>query len=953
MWSPESEINSIGMTTMRHSISSSSGISTLSSCGNPEMLPELLTKELPPSDEHRLQRAALNLQQKLILREWLKENRLQSYYSRLIAIEVTSIEDVYWLEDSRASQILGKDFGIWNQARQKLPTSKSNLEMLKADLWSTVVKTSNHQDAWTWGGMLVVSVSVAGLVTLAAISGNTSLAPEARHSLLQYVTGKYLLPSNCRVEWHFQDPSPVGNTVSFTVRFFQRNGNAYWICDTDQFYVEVTAEGAKKVVAISELGSSTDPNNANEAKVKFTVRTAGQYKISIMIGNSHIAGSPFYRNFVPGAISAPRSRLIRSSSVVVCQVGLPNILYIEARDDFGNLCTNFDNDSDPIRGYLVEIYDLNDQICEKYNSAITLSYDKVNSRINVIVLFPEPICLRARITYEGQQIPNAHFDLIVLSSCDTTLVHKNIASRKHNISYDAKLLSVAGQPKSKPRKVHCYIGPKQFTIKEMILKIIPKRIATFRVCPSTRIHFLATTSSSSSSSSLTSTLNDDNNNNNGSSSNSSNGTIFIIDDGSQPKIELSSKDRNLIAATFTHFLIKNIGGSETFKDKQDFFYHEVRKFHGSNCFHEKISLKVQREKILESSMKATKNFSVSDWCGNFEITFQGEQGVDYGGLRREWIELICTALFEPVDGGLFCTFHEKRQALVHPNQNRASHLKLKYYEFAGKIVGKCLYESALGSSYRQLVRARFTRSFLAQLIGLRVHYKHFEQDDPELYLQKIKYILDTDLDKNENVEIYFVEEVYDNTMGQLIRTVDLIPNGSKIRVRNSNKSQYLDALATHRLSNNVKEEIDSFLKGLNLIIPDNLLSIFDENELELLLCGTGEYSIADFKANHIVNGSNQEFRRVLDWFWAAVSNFSQTEMARLLQFTTGCSQLPHGGFQELNPKFQITSAPTFANLPTAHTCFNQLCLPDYESYEQFERALLIAISEGNEGFGMS
>lgn len=64
----------------------------------------------------------------------------------------------------------------------------------------------------------------------------------------------------------------------------------------------------------------------------------------------------------------------------------------------------------------------------------------------------------------------------------------------------------------------------------------------------------------------------------------------------------------MIAATFTHFLIKNIGGSETFKDKQDFFYHEVRKFH-SNYYHEKLALKVQREKILESSMKATKNFS--------------------------------------------------------------------------------------------------------------------------------------------------------------------------------------------------------------------------------------------------------------------------------------------------------------------------------------------------------
>lgn len=49
--------------------------------------------------------------------------------------------------------------------------------------------------------------------------------------------------------------------------------------------------------------------------------------------------------------------------------------------------------------------------------------------------------------------------------------------------------------------------------------------------------------------------------------------------------------------------------------------------------------------------------------------------------------------------------------------------QLKHFEFAGKIVGKCLYESALGGAYRQLVRARLARSFLAQIIGLRVHYK--------------------------------------------------------------------------------------------------------------------------------------------------------------------------------------------------------------------------------------
>lgn len=40
--------------------------------------------ELPAGDEQRLQRAALHLQQKLILREWLKQNRLQNLYSKYI-----------------------------------------------------------------------------------------------------------------------------------------------------------------------------------------------------------------------------------------------------------------------------------------------------------------------------------------------------------------------------------------------------------------------------------------------------------------------------------------------------------------------------------------------------------------------------------------------------------------------------------------------------------------------------------------------------------------------------------------------------------------------------------------------------------------------------------------------------------------------------------------------------
>jgi apoptosis-resistant E3 ubiquitin protein ligase 1 len=121
-------------------------------------------------------------------------------------------------------------------------------------------------------------------------------------------------------------------------------------------------------------------------------------------------------------------------------------------------------------------------------------------------------------------------------------------------------------------------------------------------------------------------------------------------------------------------------------------------------------------------MKTTKGFGVADWCRNFEITFQGEQGLDWGGVRREWFELTCASLFD-AKNHIFCGFSDNHQALVHPNPQRPAHVKLKHFEFAGRLAGKCLFESALGGSYRQLVRARFSRSFLAQLIGLRVHYK--------------------------------------------------------------------------------------------------------------------------------------------------------------------------------------------------------------------------------------
>ncbi|XP_016362756.1 apoptosis-resistant E3 ubiquitin protein ligase 1-like isoform X3 [Sinocyclocheilus anshuiensis] len=661
-----------------------------------------------------------------------------------------------------------------------------------------------------------------------------------------------------------------------------------------------------------------------------------------------------------GTVVPSKTKIAYHFSTLVLTYGQQHTLQIEPRDEYGNPTSNSVSLVDEVN-YNMHIHPLGtvDEESSDDCYSTSVSLNKPQCQVLMRLTFRKKGCFRACISYRDQPLSNGEFDIIVLSENEKNCVEKNVSTPGISIYFEAYLYSmgtysscpwqflassqlalqrrpsmaddeeehdspVEGQSEKvkKPKKVYCYISPKQFSVKEFYLKIIPWRLFTFRVCPGTKftyhgpdpVHKYLT---------------------------------LVVDDGIQPPVELSCKDRNIMAATFIRFLHKNIGGSETFQDKVNFFQRELRHIHSKRP-RTKTCLKVSRHSLLESSLKATRNFSVSDWSKNFEVVFQDEEALDWGGPRREWFELICKALFD-TNNQLFTRFSDNNQGLVHPNADRPPHQRVKMYEFAGRVVGKCLYESALGGAYKQLVRARFTRSFLAQIIGLRMNYKYFETDDEEFYKTKVCFILNNDVSE---MDLVFAEEKYSKS-GHLEKVVELISGGAQIAVTNENKIHYLNLLAQYRLASQVRDEVEHFLKGLNELVPENLLAIFDENELELLMCGTGDINVQDFKAHTVIVGGSWHFReKVMKWFWAVVSSFTQEELARLLQFTTGSSQLPPGGFNTLCPSFQIIAAPTHSTLPTAHTCFNQLCLPTYDSYEELHKLLKLAISEGSEGFGM-
>lgn len=164
-------------------------------------------------------------------------------------------------------------------------------------------------------------------------------------------------------------------------------------------------------------------------------------------------------------------------------------------------------------------------------------------------------------------------------------------------------------------------------------------------------------------------------------------------------------------------------------------------------------------------------------------------------------------------------------------------------------------------------------------------------------------------------------------------------------------------IANHRMTSSIRKQIDSFLEGFHELVPSELISIFDPQQLELLTCGLPEIDMDDLQVHTTYQGYKTSDRQII-FLWQVLKSFDKLDKALFLQFVTGTSKVPLDGFRHLQGSegtqhFNVHRAYGKNALPTAHTCFNQLDLPEYESEEMLREKLLIAIREGSEGFAFA
>ncbi|XP_066540780.1 E3 ubiquitin-protein ligase NEDD4 isoform X2 [Hoplias malabaricus] len=378
--------------------------------------------------------------------------------------------------------------------------------------------------------------------------------------------------------------------------------------------------------------------------------------------------------------------------------------------------------------------------------------------------------------------------------------------------------------------------------------------------------------------------------------------------------------------------------SRDYKQKYEYFRKKLKK---PADIPNRFEMSVRRNAVLEDSYRRILSVKRPDLLkARLWIEFAGEKGLDYGGVAREWFFLISKEMFNPYYGLFEYSATDNYTLQINPNSGLCNEDHLSYFKFIGRVAGMAV-------SHGKLLDAFFIRPFYKMMLQKPITLQDMESVDSE-YFNSLKWILENDpadLDLRFTID----EELFGQTHQH-----ELKPGGADIIVNDSNKKEYIHLVMQWRFVNRIQKQMTAFKEGFYELIPQDLIKIFDENELELLMCGLGDVDVNDWRENTKYKNGYGPNQPVIQWFWKTVLLMDAEKRIRLLQFVTGTSRVPMNGFAELygsnGPQlFTIEQWGTRDKLPRAHTCFNRLDLPPYESFEELREKLNIAI-ENAQGF---
>lgn len=320
--------------------------------------------------------------------------------------------------------------------------------------------------------------------------------------------------------------------------------------------------------------------------------------------------------------------------------------------------------------------------------------------------------------------------------------------------------------------------------------------------------------------------------------------------------------------------------------------------------------------------------------------FDGEEGLDQGGVTKDWIELMAHELFRP-DYGLFVHSEvddASYRLSSHSGEVQPAHLE--FFRFFGAVLARVLL-------WEQNMPAHLSRPLYKHLLALPLSLSDVEFCDKDMY-RSLCEIRDMDPEDVEDLMLDF--SITSKDAFGSVKCIPLKRNGFEEEVTADNRDEFITLNVKYIVHDAVKTQLTEVLKGFYSVLPLHIVSVFDYQELELIISGIPEIDVRDWKSNTVYCSIYNPNHQVIRWFWECVEEFSHEQRARLLQFVTGTARVPIQGFQFLQSDggiikpFKIMPVRReMCMYPRAHTCFNSVELPLYTEREELKYCLEMVI----------
>uniref|UniRef100_A0A8C1H784 HECT and RLD domain containing E3 ubiquitin protein ligase 3 n=1 Tax=Cyprinus carpio carpio TaxID=630221 RepID=A0A8C1H784_CYPCA len=339
-----------------------------------------------------------------------------------------------------------------------------------------------------------------------------------------------------------------------------------------------------------------------------------------------------------------------------------------------------------------------------------------------------------------------------------------------------------------------------------------------------------------------------------------------------------------------------------------------------------LVLHVRRNLLVSDALRELTVYSDVDLKKPLKVIFDGEEAVDAGGVTKEFFLLLLKELMDPIYG-MFTQYSESN-LLWFSDKCFVEH---NWFHLIGIICGLAIYNSTV-------VDLHFPLVLYKKLLNVSPTLDDLKELSPTEG-RSLQQLLEYEGDVEETFCLNFA--VKREKEKELIKMYFLC---------SSLRKEFVHAYLQYVFSDSVQEQYLAFSSGFLKVCGGEILSLFQPSELMAMVVGNNNYNWEEMEKNASYKGTFSASHPTVKMFWEVFHEFPLEKKKQFLLFLTGSDRIPIHGMASLRIVIQSTAAEEHY-LPVAHTCYNMLDMPCYQTKETLRHRLTQAV-EQYEGFSL-